>query len=203
MSMANDRNRAGQLAVSSPEKALALAENILDPWYSAQALAGVLRYGPDHRTGMVCRRGLKKAAQCHDAYSRGAVLAWLVRALAERGQPALATAALEEATREIRQTTPASSRAEGLILLYQAAWPLGPKAATPLLRQLLTVQQSEPDPHWRTTRALVHALAMHSVLDPATFPGLLAAVGNAKVVTRIHRAMALGLTSPRGFFFEA
>src|SRR5678816_3105576 len=107
MSATKQRDHAIRIAPSDPEKALSQAEDIDDPWFSTQALAAVLRYGPEHRIGVVCRRASVRASECSDAYRRGAVLAWLIRALAERGHTPQAATVLDEAVRQALLSTPA------------------------------------------------------------------------------------------------
>ena len=200
MSATHQRNQAIRIAPSDPERALSQAEDIDDPWFSTQALAAVLRYGPEHRISVVCRRALVTASQCSDAYRRGAVLAWLIRALAERGHTSQATTVLDEAVRQVLQATPAGSRSEALFLLYHAAYPMGQRIVAPLLGHLVALQESCS--HWRASRALVHALAMHSVIAPDSFSSIISSVRDPKIPPRVHRYIALGLTQPREFFWE-
>lgn len=198
MSATKQRDHAIRIAPSDPEGALSQADDIEDPWFATQALSAVLRYGPEHRISVVCRRALARASECSDAYCRGAVLAWLVRALAERGHTSQATTVLDEAMRQALVSTPAGSRAEALFLLYQAAYPLGQPAVAPLFRHLTALQESSP--HWRASRALVHALAMQSVRAPDSFSSIISSVRDARIARRVHRYIALGLTQPREFF---
>jgi hypothetical protein len=163
-------------------------------------MAAVVRYAPEHRLAVLTRRTLARTSQGEDAYQRGAVLAWLVRALAERDQKSEAVKVLDEALRRALQATPAASRSEALYLLYNAPFPLGARAVTPLLRHLLALQEAQP--HWRCTRALVWALAMHSTIDPGTFDSILKHLPNPKIAARVHRCIALGLTRPREFFWR-
>ena len=200
MSATNQRDHAIRIAPSDPERALSQAEEIDDPWVSTQALAAVLRYGPEHRIDVVCRRALVRAGECSDAYRRGAALAWLIRALAERGHTSQATTVLDECVRQALQSTPAGSRSEALYLLYQAAYPLGQRIVAPLLRHLSALQESAP--HWRASRALAHALAMHSVIAPDSFSSIVSSVRDPRISPRVHRYIALGLTRPREFFWE-
>ena len=116
----------------------------------------------------------------------------------ERSQEAQAKKVLDEALRQALQATPAGSRAEALTLLYEAAFPLGARTVTPILRHLLALQQTAP--HWRCTRALVWVLAMHASIDPGTFQSILDQVPDPKIKARVQRCIDLRLTRPRDFF---
>jgi len=200
MSATKQRDQAIRIAQSDYERALSRAEEIDDPWFAAQTLAAVLRYAPEDRMDFVCRRAIKQAARGADAYQRGAVLAWLVRALAERERPAQATEVLQEAVCQALQASPAGSRAEALFLLYQAACPLGRRSLDPLLGHLAALYQQAP--HWRCARAVVHACAIHSVIEGNSFQTALKSLSDPGLITRIHRAISLGQTRPREFFWE-
>lgn len=199
MSATNQRDHVLQIAASDPETALSQAEDIADDWFATQSLAEVLRYSAENRISIVCRKAVRRAALCPDAYRRGAVLAWVIRALVERGLLSEATDVLHVAFQEAQQSCPVGSRAEALFLLYQAAHPLGGRSVDPLLRQLAALQRS--DPHWRVSRALVRAGAMHSVIAPDSLQSIIQSIGDPKLTARIQRYIALGLTKPRPFFW--
>src|SRR5436190_18730505 len=112
MSAIKQRDHAIQLAASDPERALSQAEDIADPWFATQAFAAVLRYCPENRVSTISRRALARASQCPDAYCRGAVLAWVIRALAERAHHPQAMDVLREALQKALQSSPAGSRGE-------------------------------------------------------------------------------------------
>ncbi|MES2707253.1 MAG: hypothetical protein V4726_11695 [Verrucomicrobiota bacterium] len=200
MSATNQRNHVIQIAVSDPGRALPQAEDIADDWFATQALAAVLRYSPENLISVVCRKALRRASLCSDAYRRGSVLAWVIRALAERGLHSQAKDVLHMALQEARQSCPVGSRAEALFLLYQAAHPLGGRIVDRLFRELAALPQS--DPHWRVSRALVRAGAMHSVIAPDTLQSIIQLIGDPKLTARIERCIGLGLTEPRPFFWQ-
>jgi hypothetical protein len=198
VSATEQRDHAIQIATSDYEGALAQSEAILDPWFATQALAAVLRYCPDVRVSHVLRRASSRAETCHDEYRRGAVSAWIVRALVERGMTVEADSMLRVALAHSLQASPNGSRGEALFLLYQAAYPFGIRTVEPLLRHLASFHGSAP--HWRVTRALVHAAAMHSVIAPDSFRGIFQRIGDSKLTARVDRYVSLGLTQPREFF---
>lgn len=200
VSTAGDRNHVFQIAASRNDHALSLATDIPDAWYASQALSAVLRYGPESRIETLSVRTQKRAAECADDYCRSAVLAWLIRALAERDRPDLARAVLTSALDIAARATPAGSRAEALCLLYQAAWPLGPQRIGPVIVRLIALHEQEP--HWRCARAVVHALAIHSSVAPEDTERMLRPLHQRypKLAARVRRAIALDLTAPRSFF---
>lgn len=200
MSATNQRDHAIQIAASDPERALSQAEEIADDWFATQALAAVLRFSPENRISTVCRKALRRASLCADSYCRGAVLAWVIRALVERGLHSQATDVLHAALQEAQQACPVGSRAEALFLLYQAAYPLGGRSVEPLLRELAVLQGAEP--HWRVSRALVHAGAMHSVIAPDSLQSIIQLIRDPKLTARIQRYIGLELTEPREFFWQ-
>jgi hypothetical protein len=198
MSATGQRDHAIQIAASDYELALAQSDAISDPWFATQALAAVLRYCPDVRVSHVFRKASSRAETCPDAYARGAVSAWIIRALVERGMVVEASSLLRVALQHSLQASPNGSRGEALFLLYQAAYPLGVRTVEPLLRHLASFHESAP--HWRVTRALVHAGAMHSVISPNTVRIIFHSVGDSRLTARVDRYISLGLTQPREFF---
>ncbi len=188
MSATSQRDHAIRIAPSDPERALSRAEDIDDPWFSIEVLAAVLRYGPAHRNIFVCRRALVRVSGCFDAYRRGVALARLIRALAARGPTSLAATVLGEAVRQALRGTvsPASGS------LSNGSARRGAAVGTP----------QESSPHWHASRALVHALAMHSVVAPDSCFSILSPVRDPRIPPRVHRCTALELTRPREFFWE-
>lgn len=105
---------------------------------------------------------------------------------------------LEEAARQALESTPAGSRSGALFLLYQAAYPLGESIVSPLLRHLIALQKSPP--HWRVSHALVHALAMHSVIAPDSFSLMISSVSNPRIFAGLTAASLWNLHSHVNFF---
>jgi len=87
-----------------------------------------------------------------DAYQTAAVASWPLRALIERGRDALARQEMDRGLPVVPDIRPPSSRSEALLLLFHAAFDLGPDVRDRLVALLRNVG-SETD-HWRVQRAL-------------------------------------------------
>lgn len=157
------RDRASRLARLDADAALLIAREVPEPWFRAQALAAVARWIEDHRVEAIALESLASAAACDDDYQRGAVAAWPIRALVERGRQQLASAALREARLRALAASPPASQAEALLHLLQGGWNLGTSTRRQLVEDLATVHRG--DGFWRVERALVTALAMLSSAD--------------------------------------
>lgn len=153
MSATKQRDEVCILAKIAPQKARAIALKIEDPWYRVQALSWVVRF-TDSDPRAIASRASKAAAECRDAYQQSTVRAWLVVALAERGDRSEAHRILKAATALACTIQPISSRSEALFLLFQAAFIIGENEATAVYTQLKT---SCPQEHWRSKRALRQA----------------------------------------------
>ncbi len=153
MNFTHQRDEVCTLAQTAPQKAHELAIKVEDPWYRAQALSWVVRY-TDSAPRTVAKVAIKAATECNDSYQRSAVQAWLIAALAERGDRSEAHKILKTAVALACTVQPVSSRSEALFLLFQAAFLIGTDEATAVYTQLHTV--CSPD-HWRSKRALRRA----------------------------------------------
>ncbi len=198
MSATRQRDHADQVAKTNTERALAECEKISDPWFCCQALASALRYAPEDQVKVIDKRAQMRAAECADDYCRSAVLAWLIRVLAERDYVSDAEAVLSSAIKLASHASPAGSRAEALFLLFQAAYPLGSRMIAPLVDQLLRLNIQSP--HWRCSRAFISSVAMLFAIVPDDCERILAALTDQRLIRRTRRAISLGLTCPRSFF---
>jgi hypothetical protein len=142
------RDQVAQLAKTDTAKAAEIAEKISDPWFQAQAWSHVTRYAD--RPLQFSRKAVKSAARGKDDYQRSAVRAWEIAALAERGYRLQAHRSLTEAVELARTVEQAGSRAEALLLLFQAAFKISKEDASNVAEVLQAASSSE---HWRAKRA--------------------------------------------------
>lgn len=167
MSATRQRDHASILAKSSPEKGLALARTIIDPWFRAQGLCWVARF-TDGDPVAIAAEAAAAARECDDDYKRSAVRAWEIAALAERDFKKDARKTLSEAIAVAKSVEPISSRSEVLLLLLQAAFRIGRDDAGKVYEIL---KGSCPvDEHWRATRAVRNGGRMLSTeMEPRSF----------------------------------
>ncbi len=148
------RDQVAHLAKTNVAKAIEIAEKIQDPWFQAQAWS-LTRYADKPLT--YSRKAAKSAAQGKDEYQRSAVRAWEIAALAERKCDLQARRSLNEAVELAVSIPQISSRAESLMLLFQAAFKLSNEDADSVAEVL---QSSCPLTHWRAKRARKDAAKM-------------------------------------------
>ncbi len=142
------RDQVAQLAKTNVAKAVEIAEMIQDPWFQAQAWSHLTRYADDPLP--FSRKAAKTAIRGKDEYQRSAVRAWEIAALAERNYGLQARRSLTEAVELAVLIPQISSRAESLMLLFQAAFKLSKFDATSVADVL---HSSCPPTHWRAKRA--------------------------------------------------
>lgn len=143
------RDEVAQLAKTNVARATAVAKKIDDPWFQAQAWSHLARYAD--KPLPFARRAAKSAAQGRDDYQRSAVRAWEIASLGERGLAIQARRSLGEALDLAATVTPISSRAEALLLLFQAAFKISNHDAEEAGEVLRNACSSN---HWRAKRAL-------------------------------------------------
>lgn len=149
------RDETANLAKVNQAKAIATAERIKDPWFRAQAWAHIARHAD--KPLIYARKAAKSAAETKDDYQRSAVRAWEVAALAERGFYEQARKALNEAVSLAIAVRQEGSKAEALLLLFQAAFKVNAVEA----RRIATVMSDNVSvSHWRGQRALKRVSAM-------------------------------------------
>ncbi|MEM8865388.1 MAG: hypothetical protein AAGF31_07535 [Planctomycetota bacterium] len=158
------RDKVAALAKQNPQKALAEARRIADPWFQAQAYSWVARF-TDGDPIAVAKQAAKASAKCADEFKRAAVRSWEIAALAERGELRAARSALDSALTRAAKITPKSSQAEALTLLLHAAIRIDEKAARKVAQELQT--HCGADSHWRCKRALKNG---NRLLERATQP---------------------------------
>lgn len=202
MSPTQLRDRAMHAAKDAPVAALGMAREIPDPWFRAQALAAVARWIDDAQVERVAEEALASGAACDDDYKRAAVAGWGIRALLERGRPVAAAEAFATARQRALAATPASSRAEALFGLLQAAWEVGAEARRALVEDLAATH--EHDQFWRVSRCLVDALAMLRGTAPELAVQIADRISDPRVRAKAARALReRGPCAPRTYFRES
>ena len=151
------RDQVSQLAKTDQARGVEFAKKIGDPWFQAQAWSQLARWGDDPLR--FSSHAAKSAAKTNDDYQRSAVRAWEVAALAERDYREQARRSLTEAVGLAASATPLASRAEALLLLFQAAFKISNDDA---VRAAGVLNASCPPSHWRAKRALKSAASMLS-----------------------------------------
>lgn len=142
------RDQVAQLAKTDTAKAAEIAKKISDPWFQAQAWSHVARYAD--RPLQFSRKAAKSATHGKDDYQRSAVRAWEIAALAERNYSTQARRSLTEAVELAQTVWQVSSRAEALLLLFQAALKISIEDAR---RTAEIIQSASTSDHWRAKRA--------------------------------------------------
>jgi hypothetical protein len=148
MTPTSDRDQVARIAKTDTAKAVVIAEKITDPWFQAQAWSHIARYAA--KPLQFSRRAAKSAAKGKDAYQQMAVRAWEIAALAERDCGMQARLALTEAVELAQTIEPLSSRAEALLLLFQAAFKISIADAGSVGEIILDSLSSD---NWRAKRA--------------------------------------------------
>jgi hypothetical protein len=150
MSNTDDRDLACRTAPRDPERALDVARRIPDDWFRAQALACVARHAAENLVEPLAEESLHSARQAKEPYRTTAVSAWPIRALIERGRVGAAKRTLIEGLELVPRVQPVSSRAEALMLIWEAVFPAGRELRRLALEAIS--QHCEPDAHWRAMR---------------------------------------------------
>jgi len=192
------RDAATAVAQSDPARAEDLAQRVENPYYRAQALAWAARYAPAPRVLPLARLAMDAAGDCDDAFRQATASAWTIRALLERDRRDDALMMLEIALGAVPRIEPASSRAEALILLFQAAFDTDETIRRSMLFAL--IELADRDDHWRIERAVVSALAMAHAVDPDYATKLANGLGD-KTRAKWTKALASSDTAPRDFFW--
>lgn len=191
------RDRAAKQAVTDSNGAEATADQIQDPWFRAQALAWVTRYGPEGQLERLGGKALDAAASATDPYEQAGAAAWVVRALIERQRSDLALTMLEMAMQAVPRIEADASRSQALFLLYQASF-----EAADVRRSILfaLAELQDRSPHWRVARNFRDALLMAKATD-AELVAKLAVGGNDKQTAKLQKALQSETLEPRVFFW--
>lgn len=151
------RDQAARLAKTNTEKASEIALKITDPWFEAQAWSHIARYAD--KPLLFSKRASKAASRTKDDYQRSAVRAWEITALAERGFLIQARKALRESLDTAESIKQPGSKAEALLVLFQAACRISKEDADAVATQ---IESRSSSTHWRIARARKHIVSMLS-----------------------------------------
>ena len=166
MSATQERDLATDWAKTDNGKALALAQKVSKPWFRCQALAAVVRYGPDSDILAIAGEAIAAAALCDDAYKRVAVTAWPIRALSERGQLEEANRMLMRSLGNAREIEQPVNRVDALELLWHAAWIPPVAGRVRALDELIEACKAAPH-SWRAGRCMRNVARAIGLEDPA------------------------------------
>lgn len=199
MNATQQRESAIREAQTDSRQALSLAAEVTDPWFRCQALAWAARFGPQDQVIRVAHQATQAAATCSDLYERAACLAWPLRALVERG--------MTEDAREILSTALAASdriphpvrRASALLLIAQAAWPLGRPSQESVVKALLDAYRETHG--WRAGMIMHDLVLMVSGEDRKWAEEIGAAMQEGRYRRRCLRALSDGQSRPPRDFF--
>lgn len=160
------RDKASRLARTDSVEALLLARAITDPWYRCQTLSTVARFAPDQRVRPIAEEAACASRECKDGYQRVAVMAWPVRALIERSRNDEAMTFVGEALEAASHIEHHVCRLDGLHLLWQAVFPLGPAARDRAQSALLAACTSANS--WRAGRCMLDMAEVLASDEPHT-----------------------------------
>jgi len=200
MSNTNDRDLACRTAPRGPERALDFARRIPDQWFRAQALACVTRWAADDQVEQLARESYRTAQEAADPFRTVAVAAWPIRALIERRRFNAAKQMVAKVLELVPAVQPLSSRAESLMLLWQAVFP-----AAGLREAMLesVTRCCDPNGHWRAGRlyaCVAWTLATESAANAEAF---VAAMPEGKAKQKAAKLLRDGVAYPPRAFFVA
>lgn len=183
------------------EKALDALGNIDHPWYTAQAAAHIAHHAGDN--DQICQKAMTRhtseAARCDDEYQRAAVMAWGIAAAIKTGRNKVAESLLAKAMNHAANATPNESKAEALLLLLQAIFPLSARRRLEIAKAIIAIQH---EPHgWRSDRAAVEAVAILRTASETEAHTIAALIPPGKVHRKAQRALQTpDKFGPRTFF---
>ena len=142
MTASQQREFAIRLVKTDPDRALAVARSIHDPWFACQALAWVARFSGEERFLRIIKESFKEGRKATDPYRVVAAAAWPVRALVERGKTRSMSSVIPELLVLAQQIELFASRSEALFLLFQAVFPAGREIWFPVLQALRNLRDA-------------------------------------------------------------
>lgn len=181
------RNEAGERRFGSLDELRDFCRPIGQGWFRCQAFAiGGVNLPSDNDCVRACLEAESAAAMESDPYKQTACLAWPISSLVSRGCIDEASAMAARAVGATERVNPASSRADALVQLLQAAWPLGDAVRRTIFTGLFDLLAS--DPHWRVRRACVDAASFFASGDqPDWLHELVRACQDPKAVVKINQ----------------
>jgi hypothetical protein len=200
MSVNTERDLVCRLASTDWRRAYKRAEAIIDVWYRRQALACVARFAPTPEVIRVAGKALSASDAAADPYQRLAAQAWPIRALIERGYTADAERAAGLAIRHASEIENPVNRVDALFLVWQAVYPLGPRARNEVLTPLM--QAARAANSWKPQRVLQSVVFMLPADERTLADEIVEAMPPGKYKRTTARRLAAGEhQEPRPFFW--
>ncbi|HEY3445684.1 MAG TPA: hypothetical protein VGK67_04930 [Myxococcales bacterium] len=194
------RLRDSAMALAKATKhaaALEIARKVAEPWFRCQALAGVARYAPDASVVALAKEAVRAVERSDDPYEFVGAMAWVLRALLERGRGDEARRQLAAAIGLAPKIANSTSRADALFLVVQAVWPepeLRARAARSLVAGAGIGQSKKAGAVLRQV-----ALMLATAGDDASY--VVAAIADEKYRrTAERRLLEREVAEPRPFF---
>lgn len=194
------RDQVSELAKTRPDEALKLARTIADPWFAAQALAWVARFGTGDVGATALAEARETAKAGREAYQKCAGLAWPMRAAIETGQVSAAKSMVGDVVVLLPKVKAAPSRAEAGGLLVEAVFPGGRSLWEPMLTAVET--HAQPGNDWKAQRTYRSLAQIVFAEDADIARRLVEAIPAGKTRERAEKELAEGVTqSARAFFW--
>lgn len=201
MSATDERERAVRLARTDFRRALELARKVSQPWFRCQALAWVARFAPESEVVRIVQEALRAVSHAEDPYRKVVPAAWPIRALIERGHGRRAAALLPNLIEASGRIGHPVSRIEALLVVIQAAWPLGASTRAGVREALIAACRAASS--WRAGRALRDLALMVAAEDEEEAQRLIASMPEGVYRRQAVRRLAEGQRlKPRSFFWE-
>jgi hypothetical protein len=200
MSATQQRELVCRLAATDPNRALATARAIEDPWFACQALAWVARYGPDDQFHRIIKESFRVGHKATDPYRIVAAAAWPIRAIVEREHTRTLPSVLPELLVLAKEIDLLVSRSQALFLLFQAVFPAGRESWLPVLQSLR--EASTPLISWRQRGNLRDAVLIVWNEDEQLAAEIINGLDDPKLKKQIEKIIASSERRfPRPFFW--
>jgi hypothetical protein len=202
MTPTEKRDLATRLVHSDPDRALAIARSIEDPWFACQALACVARFCPEDKFEHLIEESLRVGRSADDPYRKVASAAWPVRAIVERAHPDRLDSIIPDLLKMAEQIELLVSRSEALFLLFQAVFPAGREKWFSILQALMKASVNLIS--WRQRRNLRDAILIVWKEDAELAKELIGHLEDGKLKRQIESGI---IKSPqhllRAFFWRS
>jgi hypothetical protein len=202
MTPTDKRDLVTRLVHNKPDRALAIARSIEDPWFACQALACVARYCPEDKFGHLIKETLRVGRSVDDPFRIVASAAWPVRAVVERRHPDMLDSIIPELLNRAEQIELLASRSEALFLLFQAVFPAGREKWFGVLQALMKASVNLIS--WRQRRNLRDAILIVWNEDTELAKEIINHLEDGKLKRQIEsRIMKSEQHLPRPFFWRS
>lgn len=195
------RDRAQHLSKSDTATALAVAQEIDDPWFRAQALAWIGRFAEKNGYRDIIAAAQRASWDAKDIYAAVGAAAWWLRALIERGATDDVLAELPRLIDASQQIPNPVSRLDALYLVFQAVFDVE-GARRQLLEALLAACASADS--WRAGRCRSDVAVMLHPQHPEEAARVIEAMPEGRRKRQAIRRTTVGSEydiAPRPFFW--